>query len=87
MPVKKPKPLTALTPREHEVAKLVTEGHSNKVIAAKLFISEYTAKFHVYNIIFKMGANSRVDAAVKYALAERNKLYVPQEVRFGTMPP
>jgi DNA-binding NarL/FixJ family response regulator len=68
MPVKKPRPYDKLTEREHEVAKLVMQGHSNKVIAARLQISEHTAKFHVNNFVVKMNAQTRTDAAVKYAL-------------------
>lgn len=67
---KKPQPNTTLTEREHAVARLVAEGHSNKVIAARLMISEHTAKFHVRNLMVKMGAQSRASAAVKYALAQ-----------------
>lgn len=57
-----------LSPREHEVAKLIIRGMSNKRIAEALQISDHTAKFHVANTILKIGANTRVEAAVKYAL-------------------
>jgi len=56
-----------LTVREHAVAALLTEGLSNKRIAAQLVISVHTTKFHVSNVIIKLGASTRVDAAVKYA--------------------
>jgi two-component system nitrate/nitrite response regulator NarL len=65
----KNKTLTPLTAREHDVARLLIQGNSNKLIAANLGISDHTAKFHVNNFISKMGAQTRVDAAVKYALA------------------
>ena len=60
-------PIEALTPREHEIAKLIMEGLSNKLISGVLGISEYTAKFHVANILTKIGGGLRVKAAVAYA--------------------
>lgn len=56
-----------LTPREAEVLALMAEGLSNKEIAAKLEISEHTAKFHVNSILQKMGAQKRVEAVVRAA--------------------
>lgn len=56
-----------LTPRESEVLALLAEGLSNKEIAAKLEISEHTAKFHVNSILQKMGAQKRVEAVVRAA--------------------
>lgn len=56
-----------LTPREHEVLILLAEGLSNKQIAAKLTISEHTAKFHVNSILQKMDAQKRVEAVVRAA--------------------
>jgi DNA-binding NarL/FixJ family response regulator len=56
-----------LTPRESEVLGLLAEGLSNKEIAAKLEISEHTAKFHVNSILQKMGAQKRVEAVVRAA--------------------
>jgi DNA-binding NarL/FixJ family response regulator len=56
-----------LTPRESEVLTLLAEGLSNKGIAARLGISEHTAKFHVNSILQKMGAQKRVDAVVRAA--------------------
>jgi two-component system, NarL family, nitrate/nitrite response regulator NarL len=73
----------ALTNREHEVAQLVAEGHSNKIIAARLGISDTTAKFHVINFIAKMNAQTRVDAAVKYSVA---RVMGAQTERTGLVP-
>ena len=56
-----------LTPRESEVLALLADGLSNKGIAARLGISEHTAKFHVNSILQKMGAQKRVDAVVRAA--------------------
>jgi len=52
-----------LTPREREVLALVAEGRSNAQIAERLFISTKTASVHVSNIMAKMGAESRGEAA------------------------
>ena len=65
---KKAQPYEELSEREHDVAQLMSEGHSNKIIAAKLNITPHTAKFHVMRIITKMNAQSRVDASVKFVV-------------------
>ena len=51
-----------LSQREQEVAGLLLEGASNKVIARELDISVHTAKFHVTQILDKLGARNRADA-------------------------
>lgn len=56
-----------LTKRENEVLVLLADGLSNKEIAAKLTISEHTAKFHVNSILQKMNAQKRVEAVVRAA--------------------
>ena len=61
----------ALTRREREVIRLVGEGCSNKQIAARLGISERTAKFHVQQIMTKLGAENRAQAV---ALAARRRI-------------
>jgi DNA-binding NarL/FixJ family response regulator len=52
-----------LSSREHEVLELVAQGARNKEIAAALFISEFTVKRHVQNILEKLGLPSRRAAA------------------------
>ena len=54
----------ALTNREKEVACEVAHGHSNKVIARELGISDGTVKLHVKSILKKLSLNSRVEVAV-----------------------
>jgi DNA-binding CsgD family transcriptional regulator len=54
-----------LTTRELEVLRLVAAGQSNREIAAALVISPKTASVHVSNILAKLGAASRTEAAVK----------------------
>ena len=52
----------SLTRRELEVLQMLAGGLSNKEIAARLNISEHTAKFHVASILGKLGAGSRAEA-------------------------
>ena len=52
----------SLTRRELEVLQMLAAGLSNKEIAARLNISEHTAKFHVASILGKLGAGSRTEA-------------------------
>ena len=57
-------PALSLTPRELEVASLVGRGHSNKEIAATLFVSVRTAEAHVTNVLTKLALRSRAQLAV-----------------------
>ncbi|MDQ4021097.1 MAG: AAA family ATPase [Actinomycetota bacterium] len=52
-----------LSPREAEVAKLVTEGLTNRQIAERLVISERTAQNHVHHILTKLGFTTRSQIA------------------------
>jgi DNA-binding CsgD family transcriptional regulator len=60
-----------LTPRELEVLGLIAHGYSNDRIASELFISPKTASVHVSNILAKLHASSRTEAA---AVAQRTNL-------------
>jgi len=53
----------ALTSREIEMLRLVTDGLSNQKIAAELFISPRTASVHVSNILGKLGVACRTETA------------------------
>ena len=55
--------LSRLSGREREVLALVAEGLSNAAIAARLGLSEHTAKRHVANILLKLDLPTRVAAA------------------------
>jgi DNA-binding NarL/FixJ family response regulator len=57
--------MEALTPRELEVFEMLAEGFSNKKVAAKLNISEHTAKFHVNSILGKLHAGTRTEAVMR----------------------
>jgi ATP/maltotriose-dependent transcriptional regulator MalT len=63
-----------LTPRERAVLELVAAGRSNRQIAAALYISPKTASVHVSNILAKLGAAGRGEAA---AMAHRLRLVDP----------
>ncbi|HET7828565.1 MAG TPA: AAA family ATPase [Candidatus Limnocylindrales bacterium] len=52
-----------LTPRERDVLPLLVQGRTNRQIAEALFISENTAGVHVSNILGKLGAATRAEAA------------------------
>ena len=64
-------PLAGLTSREVEVLRLLAVGLSNREIAAALFIAPKTASVHVSNILAKLGASTRTEAA---AIAHSNGL-------------
>ncbi len=55
-----------LTRRELDVLRLIARGDSNKAIANELVVSEGTVKFHVKNILRKLRAANRVEAASRY---------------------
>jgi DNA-binding NarL/FixJ family response regulator len=54
-----------LTPRETETLEMLSEGLSNKQIAARLHISEHTAKFHVNSVLGKLDAATRTEAVMR----------------------
>jgi DNA-binding NarL/FixJ family response regulator len=55
--------LTGLSPREIEVLRLVAEGLNNQEIGERLFVSAFTVKRHVANILTKLDVPSRAAAA------------------------
>lgn len=58
----KPSGTIHLSQRELQVATLLVDGASNKLIARALDISVHTAKFHVTAVLEKLGARNRADA-------------------------
>jgi DNA-binding NarL/FixJ family response regulator len=60
-----PQARSPLTQRELSVLRLVANGLSNRGIAAHLYLSETTVKFHVRNIMRKLDATSRAEAVYK----------------------
>ena len=63
----KQRELDLLTPREKEVLGLVADGATNKEVAGRLVISEYTARNTVSNILGKLGLRTRSEL-VRWAL-------------------
>ncbi|MBV9207197.1 MAG: AAA family ATPase [Actinobacteria bacterium] len=68
--------LTSLTSREREVLRLIAAGRSNREIATVLYIAPKTASVHVSNILGKLGAASRTEAA---AIAHREGLLARED--------
>jgi DNA-binding NarL/FixJ family response regulator len=64
-PAKKKSADYQLSEREMEVLKALTEGHSYKAIADKLFVSVHTVRFHLHNIYDKLHVSSRAEAVAK----------------------
>jgi DNA-binding NarL/FixJ family response regulator len=64
-------PRDRLTAREREILRLVAEGLANKEIGARLGISERTVKFHVGEILGRLGAPNRARAV---AIAQQRGL-------------
>ena len=67
-------PAEELTPREHQVLRLLAEGKPNKIIASDLSISEVTVKSHVQSLFRKLNVLSRTEAL---AVASRKGLLHP----------
>src|ERR1039457_3459674 len=56
--------IESLSVREKEVLRLVVDGKDNAAIAKELFISPYTVKNHISNILLKLHVENRLQAAV-----------------------
>ena len=57
---------SSLTPREREVMDLVAQGLSNKHIGLRLGLQEKTVKHHMTQILSKLGASNRTEAALQW---------------------
>ena len=63
--------LSALTPRETEVLRRIAAGQSTKTMAREMSVTTETLRTYVKNVLGKLGAHSRLEAA---ALASRAAL-------------
>jgi DNA-binding NarL/FixJ family response regulator len=61
---RKTKEAFGLSRRELEVLALIAEGITNREIGERLFISQKTVAVHIGNILSKLGASGRVEAAM-----------------------
>jgi len=69
--------------RERDVLDLLLTNLSNKEIAAKLFISERTVKFHVSNLLGKFGVQRRADLIVLWMQRTSTFPWLPREASRG----
>jgi DNA-binding CsgD family transcriptional regulator len=63
--------IESLTDREREILKMIALGMPNKVIGAKLFISEKTVKTHANHIFRKLGVANRLQATLVFQSYQR----------------
>ncbi len=71
-------PLARLSAREIEIAESVAEGLSNKVIGARLHLSDNTVRNHLANIMQKLGMSNRVQVATLMLQHMRRKQTPPR---------
>jgi DNA-binding NarL/FixJ family response regulator len=69
-------PLSALTPRETEVLRRIAEGQNTKNMAREMNVTTETLRTYVRNVLAKLGAHSRLEAAalaIQYVPAARSE--------------
>jgi len=66
-----------LTPRESEIVRFVMFGESNKQIARRLGISNYTVRDHVSNLLKKAGVSSRARLALVFSAPAVHAVHEP----------
>ncbi|WP_369034203.1 MULTISPECIES: response regulator [Streptomyces] len=58
-------PAVSLSPRETDILRLLAQGHTNREIAARLYVSEGTVKNHVSRILTRLALRDRTQAALR----------------------
>lgn len=61
--LRRPSPISLLSPREQEIARMVAQGYANKTIASVLEISTWTVASHLRRIFVKLQVSSRAAMA------------------------
>jgi DNA-binding CsgD family transcriptional regulator len=77
--LERPSPMSHLSPREQEIARMVASGYPNKTIASILEISSWTVASHLRRIFIKLEVSSRAAMAARLsaqALTELPPLHI-----------
>jgi len=72
--LRRPTPMSLLSPREREIARMVAQGYANKTIASVLEISSWTVASHLRRIYVKLQVSSRAAMATCLLGAVGNEL-------------
>lgn len=72
--LRRPSPMSMLSPREQEIARMVAQGYANKTIASVLEISSWTVASHLRRIYVKLQVSSRAAMATSLLGAGGNEL-------------
>jgi DNA-binding CsgD family transcriptional regulator len=72
--LRRPSPISLLSPREQEIARMVAQGYANKTIASVLEISSWTVASHLRRIFVKLQVSSRAAMATSLLGAGGNEL-------------
>jgi len=72
--LRRPSPISLLSPREQEIARMVAQGYANKTIASVLEISSWTVASHLRRIYVKLQVSSRAAMATSLLGAGGNEL-------------
>src|SRR5215472_9451500 len=72
--LRRPSPMSLLSPREQEIARMVAQGYANKTIASVLEISSWTVASHLRRIFMKLQVSSRAAMATSLSGAGGNEL-------------
>jgi DNA-binding CsgD family transcriptional regulator len=67
-------PADGLTETERRIAALVVQGHTNREVAAALFVTENTVQTHIRHIFQKLGVRSRTELAVQFLSDPANSM-------------
>ncbi|TWG96703.1 DNA-binding NarL/FixJ family response regulator [Mesorhizobium sp. J18] len=73
--------LADLTSREYQILEMVSRGMQNKTIAAEFRLSEHTVKIHLHNIISKLGAHNRTEAAARFRDHQDRMAFAGRDIR------